>query len=189
MKLALFTIAALLALSTSAVVPFYHRRNLTEGDPLKSRSRIELTITDMTAGVYAHINTTTVSLDLSPEHQAAPSEMPQAEVGPINSNDIQVHIRVGGPKTHVGTLRKYRLYWAIYNALKAVGEPRSGKGMTCNGEKWESEECYEWYDHDNVVYNAQPHDTYAYNGNLRVRARWSEIYEDAHPGLRHEVMS
>jgi hypothetical protein len=90
---------------------------------------------------------------------------------------------------HVGTLRGYRLYWKIYNALKSVGAPRDGKGQICKEGKWSTGECISHYEILNIVYNAQPHDSYASNANLRVSVRWSEIYEKDSPGLRHEVVS
>lgn len=89
---------------------------------------------------------------------------------------------------HVGTLHKFRLYWKMYHALQSVSEPRTGKSMLCDGNKWESEECIEWNQIDHIIYNALPHNTYASNANLRVQVNWAEIYENDHPGLRNEVV-
>lgn len=90
---------------------------------------------------------------------------------------------------HVGTLRKYRLYWAIYKALKSVGEPHDGKGQIFREKEQHEEKCINHYQIDNIVYNQQPHPKYANDANIKVSVRWSEIREKDHLGLRHEVVS
>lgn len=67
---------------------------------------------------YAPLATVAFTDDSSYEHQASPLETLYAQVQSVNSSDItsptlekrlsdyQVHIRIGGPMQHVGTLQK-----------------------------------------------------------------------------------
>lgn len=107
-----------------------------------------------------------------------------------------VLLYAGGPKQHVGTLRKARLRDKIHECLKWVGSP--GNPDDNSHEKgrhpeWCSEAnfaycasvCYI----PNVVYNADPKPKYATNARLEIRAYWSELYESAHAGIREAAAS
>ena len=154
-------------------------------------------IVDMSSSMEASSDQSTV--------HAPPAEMEPANLAgrpsdwedpPPDGTPYDIHIRIGGPKQHIGTLRKYRLYWAIYNALKNVAEPlpshsRSGNYIyqLCSPEEQLAGECKEWEEIKNIVYNAEPHDTYATNAHLNITMKWSEIHEGSFTGLRHEVVS
>lgn len=135
-------------------------------------------------------HTSTISNATSAQHPTQPSGLSLDLAGVEDEQPYdQFHIRIGGPMQHVGTLRGYRLYWKIYEALKKVGQPRGGTGQICHNRRVETQECTKDWDIENIVYNAQPHNTYASNANLKVSVRWSEIREKDNPGLRHEVVS
>lgn len=143
----------------------------------------------MTAGTYAYIDISTNSNATSSLNQTSSLGVSPAEGLIGDPEEYPFHIRIGGPMQHVGTLRKYRLYWAIYNALKSVGEPYEGDGQLCSHAQQVSGDCRESHQIDNIVYNAQKHNTYSNKAHLTVSVRWSDIREKDNPGLRHEVVS
>jgi hypothetical protein len=105
-------------------------------------------------------------------------------------DEYAVEIRTGGPKAHVGTLRKQRLYKAVYDCLQLVGHqghglykdhsnPLSPNICNLNESPWCQLECQI----PNIVYEAGSRN-YATNAHLKINAAWSELYESKHAGIR-----
>jgi hypothetical protein len=111
-----------------------------------------------------------------------------------NGDDLEgkyrVDIRVGLSMQHVGTLRKHRLYQRIFDCLTDIGAPaeKIPDSKTDNELcKWPGTQngCVKECTIPNIVYNADlKNNKYATNAWLAVWVAWSEIRENAHPGLR-----
>jgi len=108
-----------------------------------------------------------------------------------------VDVRMGGPKQHIGTLRKNRLWRAIYDCLGLVGEQGRGTwfplvppGQTDKNNPWQCPNlnCARECKIPNIVYNSGD-DTYATNAHLTVRVEWSELKEGDHKGIRMVAVS
>ena len=98
-------------------------------------------------------------------------------------------IRTGGPEQHIGTLGKKRLYKKLIAAFERLGAPHT-KGCREGDEfcKDSSACCYDGVKLPNIVYDSGD-GTYATNSHVTVKLWWSEIYDNAHKGLRDAAVS
>ncbi|KAF2818660.1 hypothetical protein CC86DRAFT_308748 [Ophiobolus disseminans] len=96
---------------------------------------------------------------------------------------LAVDVRTGGPKQHVGILRKGRLYWAVYSCLQLIGHQGNGRDKGHTGREREvchqnmAQYCQQNCVVPNIVYDFGS-GTYATNAHLK---------EKNHAGIREVV--
>jgi hypothetical protein len=99
-----------------------------------------------------------------------------------------VDIRVGPAPSHSGTLRKWRMWKAIYDCMHVIAEPfKDTDRELCSVTEFPHGgpgACPAQCIIPNIVYNAEPHDKYASDAHMVVTASWVELHEKAHPGIR-----
>ncbi|KAF2023805.1 hypothetical protein EK21DRAFT_94604 [Setomelanomma holmii] len=104
-----------------------------------------------------------------------------------STDENPILLYAGGPRQHVGTLRKNRLTYAIARCLSNVAIPMPGR------EGKHPDFCASWDPRcamecriNNIVYNSGGN-TYATDAFLAITVSWAEILEKDHPGLREAI--
>jgi hypothetical protein len=215
MRLFSLMLATLLTINVLAVVPFYERRDVGECRSFRTLTPVANLFPELPPGAYWEGNTLVLpgnydtddedeDIDHQFEHDIqeravddqinSASNMTVATQGPPPwpSDAYAVDVRVSKDQwSHVGTLRKYRLWKAVYNCLKLVAEPQNGDEKTerCSSH-WEfaRKPCAEFYCKfpNAIVYEDPPGSSkYAtHDAHVAVQSDWSELIESKHSGIR-----
>jgi hypothetical protein len=220
MRLFSLILAALLAMSVLAVVPFHERRDVGKFSGIRSLTQEANLPLEMPPGAYWQGNTLVLPEnydadeededdDYQFEHgiqeRAADNQIDgvfnmtaTTQSGPNWGTDAYaVDIRVSKDQwSHVGTLRKYRLWKAVYNCLKLVGEPQPGDEPLerCSSHyEFARRPCryYHCVMPNAIVYENPPGSSkYATrDAHVDIQADWSELIESKYPGIRDLAVS
>ena len=111
-----------------------------------------------------------------------------ADDDPNRGRTRYVALRMGGYKTHVGTLRKQRLWDAVAECIRWTVKPTKGGAVPDHCQNGDGK-CQRSCTIKNIVRNDGHNDRYSSLGTLTVYVDWSEFTEQSHPGLRDGVVS
>lgn len=111
-----------------------------------------------------------------------------AEDDPNRGRTRYVALRVGGYKTHVGTLRKQRLWDAVAACIQWTVRPIKPGASPDHCQNGDGK-CEKSCTIKNIVRNDGHDNRYSSLGTLTVYVDWSEFTEKSHPGLRNGVVS